>query len=84
MTREEVLEKIKDVITDNNRNKEIDFSMISEDSELFKDLGFDSMQMVYTAVLIEKNFNCKINDEEYRKLKTVGDIIDIILANNIS
>lgn len=84
MTREEVLEKLKDVITENNRNKEIDLNLIREDSELFKDLGFDSMQMVYTTVLIEKSFNCKINNEEYRNLKTVGDIIDIILAKNIS
>ena len=79
MSREEVLDKLRNIIIENNKDKEINLSMITEKSELVRDLRFDSMQMVYTAVLLEKEFNCKIDNEGYRNAKTIGDIIDLIL-----
>ena len=79
MSRIEILEKIKSIIIENNPDKAINASMITENSELVRDLEFDSMQMVYTAVVLEKEFNCRIGNEGYRKAKTIGDIIDLIL-----
>ena len=35
--------------------------------------------MIYSVVVIEQNFNCKINNDDYKKVVTIGDLIDLIL-----
>ena len=79
MTREEILEKLKNVIAESKEDNNFDVSKINEDTELLRDLEFDSLAMVYMAVILEQKFNCKINNEDYKKIKTVGDVIDIVL-----
>ena len=72
MTREEILEKLKNIIVESKEDNNFDVSKINEDTQLLRDLGFDSLAMVYMAVILEQKFNCKINNE-------VGDVIDIVL-----
>lgn len=79
MSRVEVLEKIKELLIENNKNTNIDISSINEESQLVRDLGFDSLKMIYSVVVIEQNFNCKINNDDYKKVVTIGDLIDLIL-----
>ena len=79
MTREEILEKLKNIIVESKEDNNFDVSKINEDTQLLRDLGFDSFAMVYMAVILEQKFNCKINNEDYKKIKTVGDVIDIVL-----
>ena len=79
MTREEILEQLKSVIAESKEDNNFDVSKINEDTQLLRDLGFDSFAMVYMAVILEQKFNCKINNEDYKKIKTVGDVIDIVL-----
>ena len=79
MTREEILEKLKNIIVESKEDNNFDVSKINEDTQLLRDLGFDSLAMVYMAVILEQKFNCKINNEDYKKIKTVGDVIDIVL-----
>lgn len=79
MSRVEVLEKIKDLLIENNKDISVDVSTINEESQLVRDLGFDSLKMIYSVVVIEQNFNCKINNDDYKKVVTIGDLIDLIL-----
>lgn len=79
MSRVEVLEKIKDLLIENNKYISVDVSTINEKSQLVRDLGFDSLKMIYSVVVIEQNFNCKINNDDYKKVVTIGDLIDLIL-----
>ena len=79
MSRVEVLEKIKELLIENNKDISVDVSIINEESQLVRDLGFDSLKMIYSVVVIEQNFNCKINNDDYKKVKTIGDLIDLIL-----
>lgn len=79
MSRVEVLEKIKDLLIENNKDISVDLSTINEKSQLVRDLGFDSLKMIYSVVVIEQNFNCKINNDDYKKVVTIGDLIDLIL-----
>lgn len=79
MSRVEVLEKIKDLLIENNKDISVDVSTINEKSQLVRDLGFDSLKMIYSVVVIEQNFNCKINNDDYKKVVTIGDLIDLIL-----
>ena len=79
MSRVEVLEKIKELLIENYKNISVDVSTINEESQLVRDLGFDSLKMIYSVVVIEQNFNCKINNDDYKKVVTIGDLIDLIL-----
>ena len=79
MSRVEVLEKIKELLIENDKDTNIDISSINEESQLVRDLGFDSLKMIYSVVVIEQNFNCKINNDDYKKVITIGDLIDLIL-----
>ena len=79
MSRVEVLEKIKELLIENNKDISVDVSTINEESQLVRDLGFDSLKMIYSVVVIEQNFNCKINNDDYKKVVTIGELIDLIL-----
>ena len=79
MSRVEILEKIKELLIENNKDISVDVSTINEESQLVRDLGFDSLKMIYSVVVIEQNFNCKINNDDYKKVVTIGDLIDLIL-----
>ena len=79
MSRVEVLEKIKELLIENNKDISVDVSTINEESQLVRDLGFDSLKMIYSVVVIEQNFNCKINNDDYKKVVTIGYLIDLIL-----
>ena len=79
MSRVEVLEKIKELLIENYKDISVDVSTINEESQLVRDLGFDSLKMIYSVVVIEQNFNCKINNDDYKKVVTIGDLIDLIL-----
>lgn len=44
-------------------------------SDLYEDMGFDSLTFVELLYLIEDSLNISINDNDAMKFKTVGDIV---------
>ena len=80
MDRAEILEKLKEIILETDKDNVLNNSMITEESELVRDLGFDSFKMILAAVMIEKRMNCRIDNEKYKRIKTVGDVIDLLLV----
>lgn len=44
-------------------------------SNLYEDMGFDSLTFVELLYLIEDSLNISINDNDAMKFKTVGDIV---------
>lgn len=78
MSREEVFEKLKSIMISTEKNKELKRSEISEDLLLLKDLGFDSIRMLYMAVLIEETFKIRLENIKEMKLQTVGDAVDLV------
>ena len=76
MSREEIFEKLKDLMVD---KLGVDESDIKEDSHIIDDLGADSLDIVEFAMGIEDEFNVpKIPQEDIDKLTTVNSIIDYI------
>ena len=56
---------------------------ISEDkvtleSEIIKDLGADSLDLVEMLLSLEETFGVTVSDEQTESIKTVKDIVDII------
>jgi acyl carrier protein len=53
---------------------------ISRESSFVDDLKADSLDIVELVMALEDEFDVKIPDEDYDKIKTVGNAIDYISA----
>lgn len=71
--------KILELIA-NQLNKPVD--ELTEDKEFVKDLGADSLDIVEMFMSLEDEYNITVSDEEAVKIKTIGDVIKLIEANN--
>lgn len=70
-----VLEKIKDIL-----EKELgkDRNEITLDSDIIKDLGLDSLDIVTLIMAVEDEYGFTADDDEIVSLKTVGDVVSYI------
>lgn len=71
--------KILELIA-NQLNKPVD--ELTEDKDFVKDLGADSLDIVEMFMSLEDEYNITVSDEEAVKIKTIGDVIKLIEANN--
>lgn len=51
---------------------------IALESEIIKDLGADSLDLVEMLLSLEENFGVTVTDEQTESIKSVKDIVDII------
>ena len=56
----------------------VDKASITPKSEIIKDLGADSLDVVEMLLDLEKEYGVEISDEQAAELKTVGDIVKLI------
>lgn len=68
-------ENIKELIA-KQLNKPV--ADVTEDKDMVKDLGADSLDVVEMLMNLEEEYNISVPEEEAVKIKTVGDIIKII------
>ena len=73
-----LVDKIKELIA-KQLNKPID--EITEEKEVVKDLGADSLDVVEMLMSLEEEFNITVPEEDAVNIKTVGDIINLIENN---
>ena len=71
--------KILELIA-NQLNKSVD--ELTDDKEFVKDLGADSLDIVEMFMSLEDEYNITVSDEEAVKIKTIGDVVKLIEANN--
>ncbi len=57
---------------------EIDPSGLTEASDLIKDVGMNSIGMLYMVMGLEQEFGIKFTNDDFLTLKTVGDLIGCI------
>ena len=79
MERDEIFEKVKDVIVEQLNVEEDD---VTEDASFVDDLGADSLDIVELVMALEEEFGISIPDEEAENIKTVGDAVTYIEANS--
>jgi len=54
--------------------------VLDRNASFHNDLGVDSLDMIETFMVLEKEFGIKISDEDAEKLTTIGSVIDYIAA----
>lgn len=78
LSREEVVEKVKNVIVD---QLGVSADEVVETASFTDDLGADSLDTVELVMALEEEFSTEIADEEAEKLTTVQLTVDYILGN---
>ncbi len=56
----------------------VDKASITLESEIIKDLGADSLDVVEMLLDLEKEYGVEISDEQAAEIKTVGDIVKLV------
>lgn len=70
-----VLDKIKEML---EKQLGIDKSKITEDSDIIKDIGADSLDIVEVLMDAENEWGITIEEEDVKNLHTIGDIVKYI------
>lgn len=70
-----VLDKIKDML---EKQLGIDKSKITEDSDIIKDIGADSLDIVEFLMDAENKWGITIEEEDVKNLHTIGDVVKYI------
>ena len=73
----DLVNKIKELIA-KQLNKPVE--EITEEKEVVKDLGADSLDVVEMLMGFEEEFNITVPEEDAVNIKTVGDIVKLIEA----
>ncbi|MGM0641225.1 MAG: acyl carrier protein [Thermotogota bacterium] len=75
MTREELFEKVKEIISETLSVEEEDITI---DASFTDDLDADSLELVDLTMAFESELGITIEDEEVESIKTVEDAVNAI------
>ncbi len=73
-----VFDKIKEILAE---QLDADAEEMTMDTNIAKDLGADSLDVVELLMSIEDEFEVEIPDEEIENIKTIGDLTEYIEKN---
>jgi acyl carrier protein len=77
-SRDEVFERIKEVLSD---RLSVDESDITEEANFQEDLDADSLDLVEMIMELEDQFGIKIPDDDAQKIQTVGQAVDYVTSH---
>ncbi|MFA4985084.1 MAG: acyl carrier protein [Candidatus Brocadiia bacterium] len=75
--REEVIEKVKDIVAERLK---VSRDSLTETSSFVDDLGADSLDQAELVMELEDEFNFQIPEDEAQNIKTIKDAVDYIIA----
>ena len=78
-TREEVFERVKEVLVE---QLGIDENEITDEASFQEDLDADSLDLVELIMELEDQFGVKISDDDAQGIQTVGQAVDYISARS--
>jgi acyl carrier protein len=81
MTRDQVLEAIRDHLAD---ELELDPARITEDTHFREDLSADSLDLYTLVQELEDSYGVKMSDEDAARIHTVRQAVDFVLAHDPS
>ena len=74
MEREAILNELKEILI--LIKPSMDLSAVTEDSQLVRDVGLDSLTILLLSLAVENKFGFKF--EGTPKFETVGEVIDYV------
>lgn len=78
MSKEEILEKIKEITAD---RLGVDESDVTSTASFREDLEADSLDLVELIMELEEQFGMEIPDEQAEKINTVEDAVDYVMEH---
>jgi acyl carrier protein len=78
-TQEVTKESVEKVITDGLVEVGAEREEISRDAT-FEQLDVDSLDLVEVAQIIEDEFGVELDGDSVKDVKTVGDVVDLVVA----
>jgi acyl carrier protein len=78
MTREEVLELIREHLAD---ELELDPARVTEATHFKRDLDADSLDLYTLVQELEDVYGVKMSDEQAAQVQTVGQAVDFVLSH---
>ncbi len=80
MEKKEILEKLKEIFKMVVSSK-VDLSKVTYENDIVRDLGINSVGVLYMAIAIEKVFNVDMTQTSVTSFNTVGDVVSFIEEN---
>jgi acyl carrier protein len=79
--RAQIVEQLKPVLSrvSNGRAK---VGHLSEDARIIEDIGLASLDLLELRFELETAWNTRITDEEAISLKTIRDVVDVLLKKS--
>lgn len=74
-SKDDIFVKLSDILKE---EFEIEESLIKNDADLFVDLDMDSIDAVDLAVRLQQFTDKRISPEEFKKIRTVKDVVDAV------
>lgn len=74
---EEIFEKVANYLVEESET-DLELKEITRDTNLREDLDLDSLQSLSMVLDLEEEYGISIEEEEIPKLKTVGEVVDLI------
>ncbi|MBX9428679.1 acyl carrier protein [Ralstonia pseudosolanacearum] len=75
MTETEILERIRSIFQENFA---IDPARVTPEAHLFEELDLDSIDAVDLAIKLQEMTERRIKPEEFKSVRTVGDVIGAV------
>lgn len=76
-SKDEILEKVREIF---DELFEVEPERVQPDARLYEDLDIDSIDAVDLVVQLKEVTGRKIDPEEFKAVRTVGDVVDAIHA----
>ncbi len=74
-----IVDKIKTILAE---QLDVDVEELTTETDIAKDLGADSLDVVEILMSLEDEFSVEIPDEEIENIKTIGDLAEYIESNS--
>ena len=73
-----ILERVRQLIAE---SMDIDVEDVQPDSDIIKDIGADSLDIVEMLMIVEEEWGIAVDDDDMRSFTTVQSVVDYIEKN---